>query len=192
MKSIAYLCTGLFVVVATGCGTGAPVEPTVVSVAKAVSCPGQGWTDKPPRINKEHVFCGEIRDHKAKGFHSRPGGQNPATVVKVTITQPANAIGVYGGRATLKIDGETAEKFSTMYPDSCSMDQVLKSVQYASQNQVTCPSFAPGWSRCGYNRPASSQSAEYCAGTHRQRFYISMGFLDNGDINTAFPLYEKD
>lgn len=175
---------------ATGCGTS-PLLGQAAPSATAIACPGQGWTKypSPPQVNKEHVFCGEIKSGSAKGFHSRPSGQNPATVTSFNITQPANKVGVYGGQVNLSIHGSTAKKFSTMFPDSCNMDQVLKSILHAKANLTSCPSGAPSWAKCGMNRP-SSTSSTYCAGTNSNKFYIAMGFLSNGDVNTAFPIYQ--
>ena len=57
------------------------------------------WTKrpKPPQVNQAHIFCGEWKQDAPGGFHSRPGGLDPEPVTWFTITQPANAKGIYGG-----------------------------------------------------------------------------------------------
>ena len=155
-------------------------------------CPGIGWTNfaHPPQVNKEHVFCGEISNGRAKGFHSRPGAQNPATVTSFVITQAANAAGVYGGTVSLNIHGVTAQKFSTMFPDSCSEEEVVNSISYAAVNQIACPAAAPNWAVCGYSRPEPVLPTQgpYCEGDDGSQITIAMGLLANGNVNTGFPL----
>ncbi|WP_051007560.1 EndoU domain-containing protein [Thalassospira profundimaris] len=162
------------------------------------TCPTKiQWTYSNPSINIPHVFCGEIEGNKAKGFHSRPGGINPGSVADVKITQPPNASGVYGGIVTLvNPDGPNLSKFSTIFPDTCNLLEVVRSILHAYENQVACPTGAPQWASCGFNRPedGSETGTEYCVGPSEDaRFYIAFATLSHGEyagkINTAFPLY---
>lgn len=50
------------------------------------------------QVNHTHIFCGELnRRGRLVGFHSRPGGRNPATVAGFNITQAPNSQGIYAG-----------------------------------------------------------------------------------------------
>jgi hypothetical protein len=154
-------------------------------------CPTQlHWTTTNPAINIPHVFCGEIDGNRAKGFHSRPGGVNPGSVADVKITQAPNASGVYGAIVTLvNPDGPNPSKFSTIYPDTCSQLEIVRSILYAYENPVACPAGAPGWATCGMNRP-DPVTPGHCVGNDAStRFFIAFATRRDGKINTAFPLY---
>ena len=143
-------------------------------------------------INQKHVFCGEWNRNRAKGFHSRPEGINPDTVDAFTVQDNPNAAGIYTGKWSYK-DRAGRNKFSSMFPDSCSVEQVLNSIAYASGHQYTCPDGAPNWAQCGPNQP-NIETKEVVAGKYcsvgNQRFTISFAPPGNGRINTAFPLFE--
>jgi hypothetical protein len=156
-----------------------------------VTCPAAPrWLETTPPINADHIFCGEVKRGKAKGFHSRPGGVNPSTVENFVITQQPNANGVYTGTLTLvSPKGSNPSKFSTMFPDSCTKAQVVESVLYAQANSEPCPAGAPKWASCGMNRPATDDGKGYCIGDDaKSRFTIAFAILGKGNINTAFPL----
>lgn len=140
-----------------------------------------------PKINQAHIFCGEwdSRKSRAKGFHARPGGRNPGTVAKLEVSQDPNKSGIYGVR--WQFNGEQgASKFSTMFPDRCTRDQVLASVNHAATHQQRCPSGAPGWAWCGPSAPRDGGEG-YCTASGAG-FTIAGGSLNDGRINTAFPL----
>ncbi len=149
------------------------------------------WSDTNPPVNQQHVFCGEWNQRKNRpvGFHSRPGGKNPATVGQLKITQRPNAKGLYGVRWSY--DGRPdRHKFSSMFPDTCSRDQVLKSIVYAARHPESCPPDAPQWMRCGSNKPQDSRE-DYCEAMDGTYFTIGFATLRNGNkINTAFPIVE--
>jgi hypothetical protein len=145
------------------------------------------WSNTVPRINQTLVFCGEWSGGAPKDFHSRPGGLNPNTVLAFAVTQGPNAKGLYGGRWSYT-GHPGVTKFSTMFPNTCSMEEVLNSILYAATNQSACPPGAPAWATCGYNKPvAADPDARYCEAADGSRFFIGMGFL-GADVNTAFPL----
>ena len=149
------------------------------------------WSDTNPPINQEHVFCGEWnkRKNRPSGFHSRPGGENPATVGTLKITQKHNVKGLYGVRWSFS-GHSNREKFSSMFPDTCNQDHVLKSVIYAAKNQIPCPEGAPHWAKCGPNKPAQGGQG-YCEASDHSIFTIGFATLKNSNrINTAFPLVE--
>ncbi|MBX2832042.1 MAG: EndoU domain-containing protein [Rhodospirillales bacterium] len=161
-----------------------------------VVCPANPhWTATVPPINAQHVFCGEVRANgTAAGFHSRPGGVNPASVAGFVVNQPANANGIYGGNVTLvNPNGANPTKFSTVFPDTCTEAEVTQSILYAHANPVACPAAAPNWATCGMNRP-NPATAGLCIGDDAaSQFYIAFAVLpannaNAGNINTAFPL----
>jgi Bacterial EndoU nuclease len=146
------------------------------------------WTGHPP-VNQVHVFCGEWKHDMPRGFHSRPGGLDPETVVRFMITQPANAQGIYGG--SWSYAGQPyPPKFSTMFPDACSMQQVLNSIVYAARHRTRCPPNAPRWAACGPNRPpsAAQHAGSFCDANDGTGFMIAIARLRNGHVNSAFPL----
>ena len=160
--------------------------------AGAVDCTKLAhWTKrpKPPQVNQVHVFCGEWKHSAPTGFHSRPGGLDPVTVTQFTITQPANAQGIYGGSWSYT-DHSRSPKFSTMFPDTCSLPQVLNSIVYAATHPSRCPANAPQWTVCGPNRPTSSVQnlGPFCAADDDTIFLIATAKLSSGRVNTAFPL----
>ncbi len=65
------------------------------SANQAAAGPGPHWSDTDPQINLWHVFEGEInRKGKPVGFHSRPGGQDPANARVVSVKSKPNRAGV--------------------------------------------------------------------------------------------------
>lgn len=143
------------------------------------------------QMNQKHLFCGEWKDGRAKGFHSRPDGENPTTVAKFTIQDRPNKAGVYTGRWSYQND-TGKKKFSSMFPDSCSTKQVLNSISYASSNTDTnCPKGSPNWTKCGQNIPPSVKNdpEKYCS-INGKHFTIGFAPPQNGKINTAFPIFK--
>ena len=149
------------------------------------------WTKrpKPPQVNQAHVFCGEWKQNAPGGFHSRPGGLDPDSVTRFTIIQPANAKGIYGGSWSYAGHPRSL-KFSTMFPDACSMPQVLNSIVYTATHPSRCPANAPHWAVCGPNRPTSTVegAGPFCAANDGTIFLIALAKLSDGRVNTAFPL----
>jgi hypothetical protein len=162
------------------------------SVNSGMECAGLSyWSQTDPPVNQQHVFCGEWNNRKNRpaGFHSRPAGENPATIGKLKITQKPNAGGLYGLRWSYA--GQPGrEKFSSMFPDACSRDQVLKSITYAAKHSKRCPAGAPRWAKCGPNKP-SGEEPGYCRANDNSIFTIAYATLRNSNkVNTAFPLVE--
>ena len=162
----------------------------VVSVSAEMDCPNiSHWSDTNPPVNQQHVFCGEWNKRKNRpvGFHSRPEAVNPETVEDLRITQQPNAQGIYGVRWSYAGHPER-QKFSSMFPDACNRDQVLKSIVYAARHPKSCPPDAPHWMRCGSNKPQDS-SEDYCEALDETYFTIGFATLKNSNkINTAFPI----
>ena len=141
------------------------------------------------QMNQKHIFCGEWKDNRPKGFHSRPGGANPATVKSFSVQDPPDSAGIYTGKWSHGSDpGRT--KFSSMFPDNCSIEQVLNSISHASANpERSCPEGSPRWVKCGKNRPAfdTRELSGYCSNNGK---FFMIGFAEprGNKINTAFPL----
>jgi hypothetical protein len=161
------------------------------SQAQGVSCPASGqWATAAngAQVNYPHIFCGELRDGQLRGFHARPNGQNPSTVSQFSITQSANAQGIYAGQWT-SASASHLTKFSTLFPDHCSTSQVINSIAHANANRTTCPAGAPSWAWCGQNRPSNATSSgQYCLGRDGNSFIIAGANLSDGRINTGFPI----
>jgi Bacterial EndoU nuclease len=177
----------LLAIIVLGC-----VSVSAGATAVGVDCTMlMHWTKrpKPPQVNQVHVFCGEWKTDAPAGFHSRPGGLNPAIVARFSISQPANAQGIYGGSWSYSAHPRSS-KFSTMFPDACSMPEVLNSIAYAATHPSRCPANAPQWAVCGPNRPTSTvqDAGPFCAASDDTLFLIAMAKLSNGRVNTAFPL----
>lgn len=142
------------------------------------------------QMNQKHVFCGEWKDNRPKGFHSRPGGVNPITVKAFTVQDFPDTTGVYSGKWSYT-NAAGRRKFSSMFPDNCSTEQVLNSISHASAYpERNCPEGSPRWVKCGKNRPGSDTKEKlsgYC--TYNEEFFL-IGFAAPKDnkINTAFPI----
>jgi len=149
------------------------------------------WSATNPPINQQHVFCGEWNKRKnhAAGFHSRPAGKNPASVGTLKISQQPNGKGLYGVRWSYAGHPDR-EKFSSMFPDTCNHNQILKSIVYAVKHPKPCPEGAPRWAKCGPNKPIQDDQG-YCDASDDSIFTIAFATLKNSNkINTAFPLVE--
>lgn len=131
------------------------------------------WSDTNPNINLWHVFEGEInRRGKPVGFHSRPGGQDPANARVRSIKNSPNNAGVYTASIEIKDGGEWKEKFSSFFPDSMSQDAVIKAVLNAYKN-------------------SSDPKAQPFEGPSGLGFSIQGYTSNSGGINTAFPIYAR-
>lgn len=148
------------------------------------------------QVNLQHVFCGVVKfdnDGEAThlvGFHSRPGGINPTTVDLTDIVSSIGPKGTYDLKWTSKVS-RVGSHISTMFPDKCTLDQVVKSIVYAKANSSNCnvkglpfPDF-----ECGPSGPLNVDDT-LCSGSNGTRFTIVVSlFRDNPRfINTGFPL----
>lgn len=141
------------------------------------------------QMNQKHVFCGEWKDNRPKGFHSRPGGVNPATVREFMVQDLPDSTGIYTGKWSHKNDPGRS-KFSSMFPDNCSTAQVLNSISHASAYpERSCPEGSPHWVKCGKNSPASGKKEllGYCS-NNGEFFMIGFAVSKDNKINTAFPI----
>jgi hypothetical protein len=131
------------------------------------------WSPTSPPVNVTHIFEGEInRRGKPTGFHSRPGGQDPANARLVRVVDRPNRAGVYTAEVEIRSGSEWLSKRSTLYPDRLDRDAVIQAALNAYQHRTT-------------------GGGELFRGPSGQGFTIE-GYFQHGRINTAYPLYPRD
>ena len=132
------------------------------------------WSDTSPNINLWHVFEGEInRSGKPVGYHSRPGGRDPANARVVSIGNEANRLGVYTARVEVRDGNRWLDKNSSFFPDSLSRDEVVDAVLNAY-------------------RESPNPNAQPFEGPSGLGFRIQGYTTSRGGINTAFPIYVRN
>ena len=130
------------------------------------------WSQTSPPVNVTHIFEGEINKRgKPTGFHSRPGGKDPANARVARITDRPNRAGVYTAEVEIRSGSRWLPKRSTFYPDRLDREAVIRAVLNAFRNR--------------------SGSGEKFRGPSGQGFTIE-GYFQNGRINTAYPIYTRD
>jgi len=151
--------------------------------AADISCENQSfkWSKTRPAVNLRHIFCGEIdyRGH-VKGFHS---AQLLATSTDIKDVYRKKKLhgGIYNARVEF-VNGKT--KFSTFFPEQCTVAMIVRSVAYAAQNKTKDH---PQWGILGPSAP-KNKAQDYCLNNRGRPFTIRMGFSRNHRrINTAFP-----
>jgi hypothetical protein len=132
------------------------------------------WSDTDPAVNLEHVFEGQInRRGKPIGFHSRPGGSNPGGARLVRRVSGPNPAGVYIAEVEIRNgSGRWLRKTSTFYPDRLSRDEVVAAILHA------------------WNGRRNLGDGKF-QGDSGKGFTIEGYTLDDGGINTAYPLYKR-
>nr|WP_248000781.1 EndoU domain-containing protein [Photorhabdus hindustanensis] len=126
-------------------------------------------------INVKHVFHGEInRRGNAVGFHHEAGIGYQGKARITEIIAPPNAQGVYRGRVEVlnSQTGQWVQKgpISSFFPQSWNRQQVMSEIKGAFKNSTVQGSKWEGRSPSGVKIG---------------------GYLDkNGNINTAYPIYE--
>jgi len=127
------------------------------------------WSDTRPLINLTHIFYGEInRRGRPVGFHSRPGGIDPANSGIVRLIDRPNRAGVY--TAMVWIGRRGRSKFSTFYPDRLTRPMVVEAILSAYR--------------------LSRHRGERFSGPSGHGFTIE-GYIQNGRIQSAYPLYSR-
>ncbi|MFL6196892.1 MAG: EndoU domain-containing protein [Thermoanaerobaculia bacterium] len=131
------------------------------------------WSRTRPAVNVSHIFEGEInRRGKPVGFHSRPGGRNPADARVARIFDRPNRAGVYTAEVEVRSGSRWLSKRSTFYPDRMDREAVIRAILNA-------------WGR---RAPGGSEKFR---GPSGQGFTIE-GYYQDGRINTAYPIYTRD
>ena len=134
---------------------------------------GAKWSSTSPEMNLHHIFEGEInRKGKPVGFHSRPGGQDPAAARLVRVRDQPNRVGVYTAVIEIRDGSQWKEKFSSFFPDSMSAEEVTEAILTAYEN-------------------CSNKTKQPWRGASGLGFDIEGYTLSKGDINTAFPVYKR-
>ncbi|HEY2739620.1 MAG TPA: EndoU domain-containing protein [Thermoanaerobaculia bacterium] len=133
------------------------------------------WSATDPPVNMTHIFNGQINKRgKPVGFHSRPGGTNPATARVVRVLDGPNRAGVYTADVEIRDGNQWLGKNSTLYPDAMSREEVITAVLNAFH------------SRSG----GSGGGGEKFRGPSGRGFTIE-GYFQNGRINSAYPIYQR-
>jgi len=129
------------------------------------------WSQSDPKVNLKHIFEGEInRRGRPVGYHSRPGGIDPATSRVNQVKSKPNSVGVYTASISVRDGDQWKEKFSSFFPDNMSHDEVIAAILQAYKN-------------------SEKQDNNRWTGPSGLGFSIQGFTLSGGDINTAFPLY---
>ena len=133
------------------------------------------WSRTSPAVNETHLFQGEVNKRgKPVGFHARPGGRNPEAARVVRIVDRPNRRGVYTAEVEIKNgEGRWLRKRSTFFPDGMDRAAVLAAVLSAYQGRTT-------------------GKADKFRGPSGKGFTIEGWLLDDGRINTAYPIYTND
>jgi len=132
------------------------------------------WSSTSPEINLWHVFEGEInRKGKPTGFHSRPGGLDPANARLVSIRDKPNRAGVYTATIEVRDGGQWKSKFSSFFPDNMSKAEVIDVIVHAYNN-------------------SSNQRKQPWSGPSGQGYTVQGYTTSRGGINTAFPVFVRN
>ncbi len=126
-----------------------------------------------PPINLTHIFEGEINKRgKPVGYHSRPGGKDPANARVTRVIDRPNRAGVYTAEVEIRSGSRWLSKRSTFYPDRMNRDAVVQAILNAYKNRA-------------------AGSSEKFRGPSGRGFTIE-GYYQNGRINTAHPIFVRD
>jgi Bacterial EndoU nuclease len=135
--------------------------------------PGPSLSRTSPPVNLTHVFEGEINKRgKPVGYHSRPGGKDPANARVTRVIDRPNRFGVYTAEVEIRSGSRWLSKRSTFYPDRMDRAAVLQAILNAFKNRA-------------------SGGSEKFRGPSGRGFTIE-GYYQNGRINTAHPIYTRD
>jgi hypothetical protein len=133
------------------------------------------WSATSPAINETHLFEGFInRKGDPVGFHSRPGGRDPRGARVANVTDTPNKAGIYTAQVEIRASGNRwLSKQSTFFPDNMTRKEVVQAVLHAYQH-------------------ATTRNSVKFSGPSGKGFIIAGYLLQDGKINTAFPLYRRD
>lgn len=135
---------------------------------------GEAWSDTDPAINLHHIFEGEInRRGKPVGYHSRPDGEDPSGARVARIVDGPNGEGVYIADVEIRTRSDRwLRKRSTFFPDEMSRGEVVQAILRA-------------WEDGQKFRDSRFR------GDSGEGFTIEGRTLEDGRINTAYPILER-
>jgi hypothetical protein len=141
--------------------------------ARSPRSPQSSLSRTSPPINLTHIFEGEINKRgKPVGYHSRPGGKDPANARVGRVIDRPNRLGVYTAEVEIRSGSRWLSKRSTFYPDRMDRAAVIQAILNAFKNRT-------------------SGSSEKFRGPSGRGFTIE-GYYQNGRINTAYPIFARD
>jgi len=131
------------------------------------------WSKTTPEINLWHVFEGEINSRgKPTGFHSRPGGQDPANARVLSVRDGPNGRGIYTANIEVRDGNNWKQKFSSFFPDDLTQQQVIDVILHAYKN-------------------SKNPDGQPWEGPSGQGYQVQGYTSSRGGINTAFPIYTR-
>jgi hypothetical protein len=132
------------------------------------------WSDTDPAVNLAHIFHGEInRRGKPVGFHSRPGGRDPARARVRRVLDRPNGLGVYTAEVEIRnSSGRWLKKRSTFYPDRLGREQVVAAILRAWEER-------------------EETEGNKFRGPSGEGFTIEGYTNEDGAINTAYPIFDE-
>jgi len=132
------------------------------------------WSTTSPNLNLWHIFEGEInRDGKPVGFHSRPGGRDPANARVTDVRDAPNRLGVYTARVAIRDGDVWKDKNSSFFPDTLSHEEVIEAILNA------------------YHESPNPEAQPF-DGPSGLGFRIQGYTSGRGGINTAFPIFVRN
>lgn len=146
------------------------------------------WSHGRPKINLRHLFCGEVDDGHPKGLHSTRLAATWTVVRRIERRQEEGG-GIY---STIAVFRGGRRKFSTFFPDRCTAEQIVQSIEYAASNPKRSHK---QWGKIGLSGPELDSIRDhnradhetFCLDNENKPFEIRLGVLADGRINTAFP-----
>lgn len=153
---------------------GQAPPPQKTEAPRSAPSLGSEWSDTDPAVNLVHVFEGQInRRGKPTGFHSRPGGSDPEGARVVRRVSGPNQLGVYIAEVEIRTGSNRwLRKTSTFFPDEMSRDEVVTAILHAWEER----------------RDLGGGKFQ---GPSGEGFTIEGYTLEDGGINTAYPLYRR-
>ena len=110
------------------------VDPKKFQCTKESPLDGDVFSDGDPPVNMVHIFCGQIIETKAEGFHSHPGGKDPDCAEAMSqAKKPANDKDYAEYNAVNVLDGivwvRKTPYPTSFWPTSMSIPDVVAKIQ---------------------------------------------------------------
>jgi hypothetical protein len=140
---------------------------------------GFGWSDSDPPINRRHIFCGEVRGGEPRGFHAVQLKAS-APLVRAIENRGRDRDGIY---SAVVIFANGRRKFSTFFPDHCTVAEIVQSIDHAASGEAI---LHPAWGMVGLSAPNEGVEG-YCLDRLKRPFSIRFAKGPDGRVNTAFP-----